>query len=360
MKRIDFFAWRPEFNATARCRGACYAPFLSRHGWRLRFLPPGGNRFFKALHAGHGIVRVPARFAYYIALLFIRFIQVLSARGADVVVVQRELFTFGPPFFEKMLLFVSPRAIYDIDDAVDLRPPHLSGIGYRFHDRRKAAGIAAMCRLTICSTEQLAERFAPFANETAVIPTPVDTERFRPAADRTMKSPPVLGWVGTGGNLFYLKEISAVLARLQAETGCGLTVISEWDFESEGLIVQNRRWSLDREVEQMREMDIGLMPLTDNEYTRAKAGFKILQYWACGLPVVASPVGINATLVEDGVNGYLASTDEEWYEKITLLLEDRNRARLLGEAGRERVVEAFSISACGERLLRVLNAVADR
>jgi glycosyltransferase involved in cell wall biosynthesis len=117
-------------------------------------------------------------------------------------------------------------------------------------------------------------------------------------------------------------------------------------------------WRLDTEVEDLRAFDVGLMPLSDDEWSRGKCGLKALQYMALGIPAVVSPVGVNTTIVRDGVNGFYASTEEEWIDRIALLLEDEPLRRSLGEEARRTVEESYSARAHVPRVARILMEAA--
>lgn len=353
-RRVDFLAWRPQSNATSRCRGAAYVAHLAQQRIRLRFRPPAPSRLYHALNDRRGALLPVAKLLYFLIVLLIRFWQVLGARSADAVIVQRELYPFGPPFFERLLARLNPRLVYDFDDAVDLPPPHLASPGYRFHDWSKFTKIAHLARHLLAASPRLAERAAATGTPTTVLPTPVDTDRIRPATRDEPRRPATLGWIGNGGNLYYLDGIARVLAEIQQRHGCPLVVISDRIFRGGDLLVDNVTWSLSGEAADLQRCDIGLMPLEDNAYARAKAGHKILTYWAAGLPVVASPVGINAELITHGTDGFLATTPQQWRAALEQLIEDAALRRRMGTQGRHKVDAHYSQRVCARRLAEVL------
>ncbi|MBD3237735.1 MAG: glycosyltransferase [Candidatus Eisenbacteria bacterium] len=356
-RRIDFFAWRPQSNATARCRGAAYAPLLRERGITLRFLPPAPDRLYRALSERRGAVRLFTKPLYYLIVLAVRIGQLLRSGGADAVIVQRELYPFGPPLLEGLLARRRVPLLYDFDDALDQPPPHLRGFAYRFHDWSKFEKIARRARWLLAASPRLAARGRRTGTPTLLLPTPVDTERIHPSAAPPRRRPPVWGWIGSGGNLTYLEQVTPQLRALQQRRGGVLRVISDRPFRAAGLRVENVRWCLAREAEALWGCDVGLMPLTENEYARAKGGHKILVYWAAGLPVIASPVGVNAEMISHGEDGLLADGPAAWREALERLAGDAALRRRMGARGRRKVVARYSQRACARTLADLIDRV---
>jgi glycosyltransferase involved in cell wall biosynthesis len=121
--------------------------------------------------------------------------------------------------------------------------------------------------------------------------------------------------------------------------------------------VENRPWSLARERADLHDMDLGLMPLPDDEWSRGKCGFKALLYMSVGIPAVCSPVGVNRSIIDHGVNGILAGDQESWYEQLAALVDQPELRRRLGEAGRQTVVTQYSVAVQAPRFVGVLEAV---
>jgi glycosyltransferase involved in cell wall biosynthesis len=357
-KRVDFFAWRPISNATSRCRGELYIKDLAKHGWHLRFLPPAPDKVFYVLNDVKGPFRVLVKLVCLIFVFVARLIQIISARNADVVVIQRELFPVGPPFFETILWCINPKIIYDFDDVIDINPPYIKKCFCSFYKKSKFRKIIALSRHLLPSTQNLAARCSGYGVPITVIPTPVDIEKFEGVEQVQDHFSPAIGWVGTGGNQYYLQALVPVLRTVQERYRCAIVVVSEYGFVADGIDVTNFRWSLPEEASIMARFQIGIMPLENTEYSQGKAGYKILQYWAAGLPVIASPVGFNTTLIEHGKDGFLAETEEEWVYFLSLLLEDPALRIKLGNAGRRKVKEKFSPMVLAGSFLEALGGVA--
>lgn len=267
--------------------------------------------------------------------------------------------------------------VYDLDDALHVRPPHHHAASHGWHDFSKAERIARQARAVVVSSAVLEEWARPLARAVIRIPTAVDTQRFRPlgridsegtsARNYSDEKPvgdeskgttararhpnerssgravPVVGWTGTAGNFAHLASIRPALAAAAREVPFVLRVVGERAFEPwDEPRTEFIPWSLEDEAEQVARFDIGLMPLIDSEYARAKAGYKALVYMACGVPPVVSPVGTNREILDDGMEGFFAETLEEWKDRLVLLLRDAQLRARLGAAARARVVAEHS------------------
>ena len=183
-----------------------------------------------------------------------------------------------------------------------------------------------------------------------VLPTVVDTQRYVPDASATSQKFTV-GWIGSPATAHYLKLIEKPLARFCAEHPCQIHVIGA-DPRLAGVDYQVLTWQEDSEVDLIRQLDVGIMPLSDTPWERGKCGYKLIQYMACGKPVLASPVGVNRQIVEHGVNGFLATTRDEWLEALRRLASDAALRMRLGEAGRAKVARDYALEVTGPKLLR--------
>lgn len=177
-------------------------------------------------------------------------------------------------------------------------------------------------------------------------------------------SPLVLGWTGTAANIEYLEVLREPLRQLAREFPIELRVIAESElplrrlgFDRDGIPTRFVRWSEATEVADLGAFDVGLMPMPDTEWTRYKCGLKILQYMAAGVPAVASPVGVNSEIIHHGVNGWLATTPDEWLFVLRQLLSDPNRRDSVVPAARKTVEERYSITAQLPRLIACLEGV---
>jgi glycosyltransferase involved in cell wall biosynthesis len=228
--------------------------------------------------------------------------------------------------------------------------------------------MAGLCAHAVVGNGLLRDYVAPLNPNVAIIPTCIDMDLHTPkeypdsSINRGLESPlsiaVVLGWTGLKDNLGYLTPIESVLCELAAEHNIALHIATGKPYVLEGVTVENEYWSLGREIHYLKRADIGLMPLHDTPRARGKCAFKALQYMAVGTPVVLSPVGMNAEVVEDGITGFLADTAEEWKSSLGRLIADPALRESMGRAAHERVRAHYSHEVYFPVLLGVLERVA--
>ena len=174
-------------------------------------------------------------------------------------------------------------------------------------------------------------------------------------------SEPIVGWIGSPTTASYVRGLSNVLQRVRERYTFVLRVSGvEEPLNVPGVSTEQPQWALDREVELFNTCDVGIYPLADDEWSKGKCGFKAIEFMACEVPVVAAAVGVNRDIIEDGVNGFLASTEAEWVEKLGRLLASRELRRQFGEAGRRTVEARYSLQVHAPTLAATLRRVADR
>lgn len=241
--------------------------------------------------------------------------------------------------------------VFDIDDAVWLARPF---------GRTSVAKIVARAGAVVAGNRYLAEWCADQgARDVRIIPTAIDSERFIPLPSEHVAARDgfTIGWTGTAGNLRYLEAIERPLERFfERRRDARLLVIADRPPAFTGLVGDRTtfvRWQPAIEAETVQRMDVGIMPLPDDEWTRGKCSFKMLQYMACGLPVVVSPVGANRDILDRDAVGLAAESESDWYAALDLLYRDRDRGREWGQTGRRVVEQRFSRSVVAGQLCRV-------
>lgn len=264
------------------------------------------------------------------------------SKSYDLVYVFREAALFGPSIFERIVHLLKMPLVFDFDDAIFIR--------YRspangWLSLLKAPGkTRAICKLAshvMVGNKYLAEYARMFNSNVTVIPTTIDTNTYQVGTVRETAAP-VIGWTGSFSTVQHLDLLRPVLFELAKRERFRLRVIGPSSYRLEGVDVEVIPWRSQTEAQDLAEADIGIMPLPDDPWSRGKCGCKALQYMGLGIPAVCSPVGINADLVCDGENGFLANSAEEWITKLRLLLRSPHLRREIGLAGRKTVEERFS------------------
>jgi glycosyltransferase involved in cell wall biosynthesis len=271
-----------------------------------------------------------------------RLAGVAAAQSSDITWLERELIP-GRFTLER---FAGKRRLFDVDDAVWL----LNETG--FSER-----IAEQCEGVIAGNQFIADHYRPHCKRVWVVPTSIDTEVWKPAPQQSAQgSQWTIGWIGSASNLPFLYEIEGPLAAfLSRHKEAHLRVVCDREPAFKKIPQASRsfvRWTAESEVRLVQEMDVGLMPLADTEWTRGKCAFKMISYMAVGLPVVVSPVGVNSLILRQGEVGLAAAALDEWYDALCALFDDEARAREMGAAGRRVVEEHYSVS-------RNVSALAD-
>ncbi len=273
------------------------------------------------------------------------------AAGFDTVLVHRVLFHWLDfALFRRSV----KRYVFDFDDAIFLRDSsHPSGFRSRSREVRFRRLVRGADRV-IAGNAYLRDCGAPHNSRIVLLPTCIDLESYSNWRDDA-RAEPVIGWIGTRGNLPYLETIGPALAQVAAGAGSPrLKVVCDAFPEIPGVVVERKVWNLEDEARDVRSFQVGVMPLPDDPWTRGKCALKVLQYMAAGVPVVCSPTGANLEVVEEGVTGYFASTAEEWAACLQRLLGDANARRRMGEAARKRVEARYSAAGNAARLAEAL------
>lgn len=333
-----------------------WARMLAPEGVRFEFVPFYSPRLQRILHV-RGHHHQKAAEVVKGVLQRARFVASLK-RGWDVIFLHRELAPFGPPFLERLLVGKGIPLVYDFDDAIFL--PDVSEANQAFQSLKWVSKTATICRLAshvVVGNRYLADYARCYTDRVSTIPTTVDVEAYAPKADVHVGDIPVIGWSGSVSTVKHLRTLAATLRRLRERVRYRLKVVGTPDFALPGVDVEAKPWNAGTEVEDLQSFDVGLMPLPDDAWSRGKCGLKALQYMAVGVPTVASPIGVNCEIIDDGHNGFLASSEDEWIEKISTLLTDESVRGRLAKEGRRTVEERYAGRVQAPRLLSIFTSL---
>lgn len=356
MPRLHYIVpHRLDRSPSQRYRLEQFFPWFRQQGWELVYANLLDQRDDRVFYApGHllGKLRI------LVTAFFRRWKHVRSIRPDDVVIIHREAFMTRGTFFERAIRARTKHLIFDFDDAIWRMDVSEGNRRLRWmKDPSKTDAIIAMADRVIVGNEYLAEYARRYNPAVEVIPTTVDMELYIPMKVARTDDRVVIGWTGSHTSLAYLHRALPVLYRVQAALGGRfvLRVISDRPLVAPGLSVENVLWNSSTEAEDLAAIDIGIMPLPDNDWSRGKCGFKGLQYMGMGKAVVLADVGVNKVIVQHGHNGMLAATDDDWLRHILHLAKDAELRGRLGTNARLSVVDHWSMQAWRQRYLDIFD-----
>jgi glycosyltransferase involved in cell wall biosynthesis len=353
--KILFLSPYPHSSADTRYRIEQYLPGLREIGVECTLRPFMSERFFQ-IYAAQG--HTPEKLAHFAVALSKRLIDILTAAKYDVIFMHKEAFAFGPPAIESLLKALSGKLIFDLDDAFWSHPPQLNQIAPGLRDGQKTLKLLRLSDHVVAGNRYIAERISPQARAVTILPTVVDTRYYRPRDRSTTTSRVTIGWVGRWSSAFYLDPLVPVFQGLcRRYPSVTIKLIGAGPKSWPGVRLINLPWHLQSEIDDLQDIDIGIMPLPDDEYSRYKCGFKMLQYMGLAIPAVVSPVGVNQDVICDDENGFLASTPEEWSNKLVQLIENPALRRRLGDAGRQTIEANYSLARASPILHALIHGV---
>lgn len=289
---------------------------------------------------------------------FRRIIVMIGIRKYDFVWIEKESLPWIPSFVEKFLLR-RVNYIVDYDDAVfhnyDMHRSRIISFLYRNHFRT----IMKNSKMITAGNEYLAAKAKSYAADNVIIlPTVIDIDRYKIKEYSFVNDRPVIVWIGSPSTAKYLSVVKDALIKLSRRQDFLFRVVGA-DFSCPEINVELLPWSENTEVQMLRSADLGIMPLFESPWEKGKCGYKLIQYMACGLPVIASPVGVNSSIVNDGSNGFLCTNEGEWLDYLEKMLIDKNLRERMGRAGRRDVEEKYCVQVTAPFLIKKINQLFD-
>lgn len=320
--------------------------FMDMALWDRAYLP--GHKLGKAIGTLRGHLR--------------RLRDLTRLRNYDVVYISMWVTPFGTTWMERLTRRLARAIVYDIEDNLLTQDGAPRGLRQRLKGRDKPRFLLERADHVLTASPFMVERYRKINTRgagTLIYPS-VDTDSFCPRTGPSSESKPVIGWTGTFSSRPYLDLLRPVFQELARRLDFKLIVIGNFSYELPGVDLEVLTWSRAEEVAQMQRLDIGVYPLPNDDWVLGKAGLKVIQYMAFGLPSVSSNIGTAVLQVEDGVNGFLVDTEAQWLDVLERLCRDSGLRRRIGEAGRKEAVAHYSRPATSERYLALLNEVAGR
>lgn len=344
-----------SLGASSRVRFLQYLPYFKSQGVDVTVKPLFSNSYVRALYSGD------SKWEEVCKGYFSRVFILLTAYKYDLVIIEKELFPYMPATAERLLRWVGVRYLVDYDDATF----HSYDLSNRSIIRRllgKKIDVVMRCSSVVTAgNKYLAERaWQADAKNVEIIPTVVEASRYQ-IAQKAINEVPVVGWIGTPKTSAYLQPLLPVFENIQKDIPVRFFAVGARQEDFEGTIVEAWPWTEETEVSSIQQFDIGIMPLKDSPWERGKCGYKLIQYMACGVAVVASPVGVNCEIVKQDVSGKLASLTDEW-EKVLrdLLAAGPNIINSMGASGRKSIEDWYSLEVQAPRFLEQLVKASNR
>ncbi|MEK4033072.1 glycosyltransferase family 4 protein [Methylocystis sp. IM2] len=336
--------------ASTRQRLLQYREHFASQGIEVTFSPLLTNEYLERAYGGNTLPFLSILNAY-----LTRALVLCNASAFDLIWVHCETFPYMPGSLERLSKLSGKPVVYDFDDAIfhqyDMHPNpvvrHVLG--------SKLQPLMSGSSLCVCGNAYLKAYADNFARRTVIVPTVLDTAVYKPAPKcRNIRGPLTVGWIGSPSTWSFVLPFVPLLQRLAEELDLVIRIVGAGRPSAMPSRFEFLEWAEDREVALIQGMDIGIMPLPDEPWAKGKCGYKLIQHMACGIPVVASPVGVNAHIVDEGINGHLARDDREWEAAIRRLVTSAELRSAMGERGRNKIVADYSLRTHGPRLAAML------
>lgn len=340
---------RKERSPGQRFRHEQYLNFLEKKGFEITYsnmLSAKQDKIF------YGTGNTAGKIQVGMSAIFKRLKDVFRANRFDYIFIYRDAFFFGV-LFEWLFKRSKAKLIFDFDDSIWLQDENANQSFFqRLKNPAKTGRIISYCDLTIAGNEYLANYAQEHTEKITIIPTTIDLNEY--AKIKVDKDDRVcVGWSGSFSTIKHFESSLEALKIIKNkyQDKVYFKVIGDGDYENKELGIKGLPWKADSEVADLCEIDIGIMPLPNDDWSKGKCGLKGLQYMALEIPTIMSPVGVNSDIIKDGENGFLAETTSEWVDKLSLLIEDVELRTKIGQAGKVTVEEEYSVSVNEEKWL---------
>jgi len=357
MKKILFVS--PHTTGRVPCqrfRYEQYTGYLKEKGFETTFSPildpedylrfyDAGNYRFKLGVACRGVLR--------------RLRDVLRASWYDIIFIQREAIQLGPAFFETLFSYSRAKLVFDFDDAIWVSDVSSGNQPLAWLKRpEKTANIIRACDVIFAGNRYLRDYALQYNNNVHIVPTTIETNEYVPEKVPRTDDRVCIGWSGSMTTIKHFELAIPFLRRLKKKYGDKIhfRVIGSTLFQNEELGIKGQGWFPKTEVADLCQFDIGIMPLPDSDWAKGKCGLKGLQFMALEIPTVMSGVGVNSEIISNGVNGLVVHNEEEWVSQLSKLIESRELREKLGKAGRQTVIDDYSVESQQDNYLTLLQS----
>lgn len=353
-KALFLVLHRNDRSPGQRYRHEQYISYLEKNGIKCEFSPLLNQKEDLIFYgSGNPIQKILIGFKALIR----RLKDAQRVNQFHYIYIYRDAFFFGT-FVEKWFAKKKSRIIFDFDDAIWLMDKNQNqGLFNLLKNPQKTSKIISLADKVIAGNTYLSGYAKNVNPDVTIIPSTIDFEKYQLTSKKD-KEKICIGWTGSFSTIKHFETISVALEKIKNKYPDNIyfKLIGDPNYSNQTLNLKGISWKSETEVEDLSELDVGLMPLPDNEWTRGKCAMKGLQYMALEIPTIMSPVGVNSEIIQDGENGFLASTTDEWVDKLSQLIEDKDLRERLGKAGRKTVEKGFSVEANKDKWLNVFKS----
>jgi glycosyltransferase involved in cell wall biosynthesis len=340
-----------------RFRFEQYISTLQNNGYETTFSPLLNEDDDKIFYSKGKYVH---KFYILLKSIMIRLSDLFSINQYDIVFIYREAIMIGSTFFERLYSFSKAKIIFDYDDSIWLNDTSDGNKNLSWLKKpSKTKKIIKRSDLVIVGNKYLYDYASKYNKNVEIVPTTINTEYHKKNLCKIDNSRICIGWTGTSTTLKHFQTLEPVLEKIKEEfeDKVYFKLICNTEYENKKLELKSTQWKLNTEIDDLSEIDIGIMPLPNDKWAKGKCGFKGLQYMSLEIPTIMSPVGVNTEIIDDGKNGFLADSETEWYSKLSVLITSSELRNRLGKNGRYTVEKYYSTDATKDRYLKLFDDI---
>ena len=342
-------------GAASRYRVYQYVGFIEKAGYLVKVWPAVDDRIYRLRAHRPGAF---SKMLWLLSRIVRRKLAFFFVWRYDVVLLQRETLPIGFPIIDLMLCALAKKVVFDFDDAIYSAAQEMPTWQRWLSDPARIERILRRCDLVVAANRQLAAYARRHAMKVVVIPTALDFAHYQQfKAVKQWNGKIIIGWIGSPFTAFYLKFLFPVFANIARTHAIEVRAIGANISENVDFPLVCKPWLLESEMDEIHAFDIGVMPLTDDEWSRGKSGLKLLQYLAAGIAAVASQVGVNRELIRPEQNGILASTPEEWEHSLLRLIEYPALRQRIAVNARDSFDHSFDLQTTAGQLIQAIDSL---
>lgn len=353
--RVLIFSKYSRDAASSRYRLLQYLPFLDEAKIEYDINILLNDEYINSLNKNGFSFRL---FFIIVFSYFRRLKDILRSKNYDLLIIQYEVFPYFPSWAEFLLSKFGIPYLVDYDDAIFHNYDKNKNLLVQFFYNNKIRRVIKYASAVVVGSHYLFEYASKFNFSVSLVPTVVNLTRYN-STTGISNSNFTVGWIGSSSTSKYLLPYIDLFRKLSIQ-GIEFSFIGFYEGYKHmfnGINVTWHNWSECSEISVIKSFSVGIMPLDDTPWTKGKCGFKLIQYMACGLPVIASPVGENNYIVRHGENGFLARDPNDWYKYILMLKENKVNSVELGKNGQEIVKNIYSLENTGKKIVEIITHI---